>query len=175
MTLEPAQRAGSDDGDTHGHWLRMRGLERQLHDGAALRISALALRLGLFRNRFPAEDRDLHACIDGLQEELHAVLQELRDVAAQLYPPLLDQAGLAAALRELACRLDVPLRVTAPDERFGPAAEGAAYFALVRRLTELPPDRRPVEVSVRREDDDLVVLVAPGNGARTLVGRFPCA
>src|SRR5688572_20909599 len=71
-------------------WQRRRRLERQLHDGAALRISALSLQLGLFRHRVPEGEPDLHASIDGLQDELHAVLQELRDVAGKIYPPLLD-------------------------------------------------------------------------------------
>ena len=55
-------------------WLRRRRLERQLHDGAALRISALSLQLGLFRHRVPEAEPDLHASIEGLQDELHAVL-----------------------------------------------------------------------------------------------------
>src|SRR5919106_1723338 len=59
---------------------------RQLHDGAALRISALSLQLGLFRHRVPEAEPDLHASIEGLQDELHAVLQELRDVAGKIYP-----------------------------------------------------------------------------------------
>ena len=95
------------------------------------------------------------AAIDALQDELHAVLQELRDVAGKIYPPLLDQAGLGPALREIADRADAPVRVHAADQRFGPAAEGAAYFAVADCLDALdvdapggrgappPGDRRP--------------------------------
>ena len=104
-------------------WLR-RSVERQLHDGAALRISALTLQLGLFRHRAAAAECDIQDYIDGLQDELHAVLQELRDVAARIYPPLLDEAGLGPALREAADRIDVPVRVDAPEDRFGPGGRG---------------------------------------------------
>ncbi|WP_214369539.1 sensor histidine kinase [Pseudonocardia sp. H11422] len=141
-------------------WLRRRRLERQLHDGAALRISALVLQLGLFRHRVPAGEPDLHASIDGLQDELHAVLQELRDVAGKIYPPLLDEAGLGPALCEAAGRVESRVRICAPDDRFGPAAEGAAYFAVVDCLDTLTADAPPVEVTVRRDGAGLTVEVA---------------
>jgi hypothetical protein len=146
-------------------WLRRRELERQLHDGAALRISALALRLGLLRHQMSEEDQQFHDTVEGLQDELHLVLQELRDVAGRLYPPLLDEAGLACALREVAARSAVPVRIDAPDERFGPAAEGAAYFALLGCLTAGPSDGRgepggPIDVVVRGDGETLVLLVS---------------
>ncbi|WP_433273159.1 sensor histidine kinase [Pseudonocardia xinjiangensis] len=142
-------------------WMRRRRLERQLHDGAALRISALTLQLGLFRHKVPDAEPDLHASIESLQDELHAVLQELRDVAAKIYPPLLDEAGLGPALREVADRMETPVRVDAPADRFGPAAEGAAYFAVVDCLAavdaaaaETGAAAPPVAVLVRRSADE---------------------
>ena len=189
MTLDPAPPALGEPGPgedasrvravARGQWLRRRDLERQLHDGAALRISALALRLGLLRHAPPGGDRHFQDAVEGLQDELHVVLQELRDVAGRLYPPLLDEAGLGPALREVAGRSAVPVRIDAPDERFGPAVEGAAYFALLGCLP-VPPDLagatdgrldgapvgRPdgrgasIEVVVRREGDVLEMLVS---------------
>ena len=140
-------------------WLRRRSLERQLHDGAALRISALTLQLGLFRHRVPEAEPDLHGSIDGLQDELHAVLQELRDVAGKIYPPLLDEAGLGPALREVADRIDTAVRIEAGDERFGPAAEGAAYFAATECIEAAAPSSSAIDVLVRREDDLLALDV----------------
>jgi hypothetical protein len=143
-------------------WTRRRDLERRLHDGAALRVSALALQLGLLRHRRPVDERDLASAVDALQDELHLVLQELRDVAGRLYPPLLDEAGLGPALREAAGRCPEPVRIDGPDERFDAAVEGAVYFALLGCLpgagNGVAP--RPVEIVLRREDDDLVVLVS---------------
>jgi signal transduction histidine kinase len=169
MTLESAQCAGdaprtAPGGDARrpaelDRWRQRRLLERQLHDGAALRISALSLRLGLFRHRAPASAEDLRAAIGGMQDELHAVLQELRDVAARIYPPLLDEAGLGPALRELAARLGVPVRVHATGDRFGPAVEGAAYFAVAECLSALDGAGPPVELLVGRDSDALAVHV----------------
>jgi hypothetical protein len=143
-------------------WAARRDLERRLHDGAALRVSALTLRLGLLRHRHPDGEQEFRAAVEELQHELHLVLQELRDIAGRLYPPLLDEAGLGPALREAAGRCSAPVRVDAPDERFGPDVEGAVYYAVLGWLPDEPGP--PVEIVVRRDGDDVVVLVS---GAQT--------
>jgi hypothetical protein len=171
MTLDPAPpvlgAGGVDDearlrAGARRQWLGRRALERQLHDGAALRISALALRLGLLRHTVPGAGPEFRTAVEDLQDELHLVLQELRDVAGRLYPPLLDEAGLGPALREATGRCPEPVRIDGPDERFDAAVEGAVYFALLGCLpgagNGVAP--RPVEIVLRREDDDLVVLVS---------------
>ena len=99
-------------------------------------------------------------CIGELQDELHAVLEELRDVAAKIYPPLLDEAGLGPALREAADQLQRPVTVVASGERFGPAAEGAAYFAVARCLAALPGTARAMKVVVQRDNDELLLSVS---------------
>lgn len=157
-----AVRGGDGDGDG-GHrrkelaqWERRRQLERRLHDGASLRLSALALRLGLLRHAL--NEAAVRAGIDELQDELHAVLDELRDVSGTIYPPLLEQAGLGAALRELAERADAEVVVAATTERFDPVTEGTAFFAVAECLTPPLPDW-PIAVAVRREDDELMLAI----------------
>jgi hypothetical protein len=154
-------------------WTARRDLERRLHDGAALRLSALALQLGLLHHRHPAGGGEpggqLAAAVEELQDGLHLVLQELRDVAGLLYPPLLDEAGLGPALREAVGRCPVPVRIDAPRERFGAAVEGVAYFALLGCLPAAVPDvgRRGlapvldpmIDIVIRRDGDALVLLV----------------
>ena len=140
-------------------WMCRRLLERRLHDGAALRISALTLRLGLVQHDTPPEPAALQACVGELQDELHAVLEELRDVADKLYPPLLNEAGLGPALREVADRMGKPVVIVESGERFGLAAEGAAYFAMAECLASLPAGAPAVEVVVRRERDELMLSV----------------
>jgi hypothetical protein len=147
-------------------WLRRRRLERTLHDGASLRLSALTLRLGLLPRA--VDEREWRARIGEMQDELHQVLQELREVAGQIYPPLLDQAGLAPALRELAERLgtelDVEVTAGCAGRRYGAVAEGAAYFAVAECLAE---DR-----SVRRarllDEPGALVFTLDGVGAPCL-------
>lgn len=179
-------------------WLRRRRLERTLHDGASLRISAIALQLGLVAHRVAETGMGLDAPIQGLQDELHAALQELRDVAGQIYPTLLDEAGLGPALREAGDRSEAVVHVAAPDARYEPAAEGAAYFAVAGCLAALPPGPPAVEVTVRAEADTLVVVVegvdnshagrmldqvaglggtidvTGGTGVGTITARIPC-
>jgi signal transduction histidine kinase len=154
-TPDPAARRRSE----RERWSRRRRLERQLHDGAAMRISALTLQIGLFSHQVPDADADLHASVQRLQDELHAVLQELRDVASKIYPPLLDEAGLGPALREVAGRIGAPVRIDATPERFGPAVEGAAYFAVTECLEALERCAPAVEVVVRRDAEMLVADV----------------
>jgi hypothetical protein len=129
-------------------WHRRRLLERKLHDGAAMRASALVLRLGVLRELVPEGHAPLIEAIDDVQDELHLMLDELRDVAAQIYPPLLKEAGLVPALRELVAQLDAPVRVVAvPQEqtRFG-AAEPAVYFGLADGLAAAATGDRPIEI-----------------------------
>lgn len=139
------------------HWLRRRLLQRQLHDGAALRISALTLQLGLFRHQTPSDGQEVQDRIGELDNELHAVLDELREIAAKIYPTLLDEAGLGPALREVADQLQASVTVVASEERFGAAAEGAAYFAVADCLAR--PSARAVKVALRRDRNDLVLSV----------------
>ena len=180
-------------------WQRRRLLQRQLHDGAALRISALTLRLGLLEHRAAPGGQAVQDCIGELQDELHAALDELRDVAAQIYPPLLDEAGLGPALREAAAALLVPVAVVASEDRFGPAAEGAAYFAAMQCLAAQPAGAQAIKVVIGRENDTLMlslsgiaapdaelmgetrplggtveVLTGSPPGANTVIARIPC-
>jgi hypothetical protein len=154
-------------------WLDRRLLERQLHDGASLRLSALSLRLGLLDPATARDEPEWRARVGELQHELHLVLQELRDVARKIYPPLLDQAGLGAALGELAERHQGALVLEVGEDsgdgevsgvggrRFGPAAEGAAYFAVAECLAVPPPARSPVlRVSLGADRGGLVLTAA---------------
>jgi histidine kinase len=159
MRLEPAGASLSSEsangaGNAAGRrgelaeWHRRRLLERKLHDGAAMRASALVLRLGVLRELVPEGHEPLIDAIDDVQDELHLMLDELRDVAAQIYPPLLKEAGLVPALRELVAQLDAPVRVIAvPQEqtRFG-AAEPAVYFGLADGLAAAATGDRPIEI-----------------------------
>ena len=179
-------------------WRRRRGLERRLHDGLALRLSALSLRLGVLRADAPDGADAWRRGLDECADELAAALQELREVAGAIYPSLLEEAGLGPALRELVAATGARARVDAVDTRCGAAAEGAAYFAAAACLEAAGDD--PVDVGVRVEDDHLVLVLAgvdpglratvcdeaeplggsvevggPGDGTATITARFPCA
>jgi hypothetical protein len=112
-----------------------------------MRASALVLRLGVLRELVPDGHEPLIEAIDDVQDELHLMLDELRDVAAQIYPPLLKEAGLVPALRELVAQREAPVRVVAVPQaqtRYGPA-EPAVYFGLADGLAAAQGDR-PIEI-----------------------------
>jgi signal transduction histidine kinase len=178
MAVDPAPAAGSAPPEPPGpgrapvprprtdpvpweeeRWLSRLRVQRELHDGAALRISAVAARLGVVRHRVPEDQPELRRSIEDIQEDLHAALQELRSVARQIYPPLLELAGLGAALREAAGGTGVPVVVVAPPDRFSTAVEGAVYFAVTACLRALPPGGDEVRVTLRRDGDLLAVVL----------------
>ena len=160
----------------HG-WAHRRRLERQLHDGPALRLAALSLRLGVCRHRARQEEL-VHECLTGAQDELHAVLQELRDVASQIYPPVLASAGLGVALEAMAERLGMPVTVRAPDRRYPAAVEAAAYFEVAENLPALVDGASALSISVEDGQHGLVLtLVAEREAAESddvITVRIPC-
>lgn len=87
-------------------------LERDLHDGAAVGISALALELGLIS--MAAEDAGLGARIEVAQSMLRCVLDDLRGIGTALYPPVLVSADLGPALHALAEHRGLRLRLDLP-------------------------------------------------------------
>src|SRR4029079_15592104 len=106
-----------------------RRLERDLHDGAQHRRLSLGLALQLARAKL---DPDVNGAAELLSEadaELRGALDELRELARGIYPAVLTEPGLAAALRSLAQHSPVPVTIAAvPAERVPAPAEAAAYF-----------------------------------------------
>src|SRR5499427_8484701 len=136
-----------------------RRLVRDLHDGAQQRLVTLSLALRLARTRLgPGVDPALAGRLDQAQAELRAALGDLRELAQGIFPVILAEEGLAAAVEALAEAVAVPVEITAlPDERLGTSAEAAAYFVVseaVRRATA-----GPLRVSATRHDGRLVVEV----------------
>ena len=104
-----------------------RRLEQDLHDGAQQRLVEIQVRLGSARAL--VDRADLASELDAIQEAAEAALDELRTLARGIYPSSLRDHGPAAALRALAQRSAVPIRVI--DEGIGraPAAvEATIYF-----------------------------------------------
>jgi len=109
-----------------------RRIERDLHDGAQQRLVGLAVRLGLLRSQLD----DSHAdTVDAMKDEINSAIEELRELAHGIYPPLLAQEGLTAALRAAARRSPLPTRISADQvERYTPDIENALYFCGLEAL-----------------------------------------
>jgi signal transduction histidine kinase len=114
-------------------------VERDLHDGAQQRLLTLSLALRLARSQAAGTSNPaLEATLASADRELKQALAEIRELARGIHPVVLSRAGLAAALRSLAERSSVPVRIaTAPAERFPAPLEAAVYFVVSESLTNV--------------------------------------
>ncbi|MFD0266671.1 sensor histidine kinase [Streptomyces sp. NPDC127106] len=121
----------------------LRRIERDLHDGAQARLVALAMGLGLAKEKL-AEDPDAAAAmVDEAHGEVKLALQELRDLARGIHPAVLTDRGLDAALSSVAARCTVPVRVCVDlPERPAAAIEGIAYFTVSELLQNISKHAR---------------------------------
>ncbi|MFD3530123.1 sensor histidine kinase [Streptomyces sp. NPDC058664] len=154
----------------------LRRIERDLHDGAQARLAALAMDLGLAKEKL-AEDPQAAAVLVGeAHGEVKLALKELRDLARGIHPAVLTDRGLDAALSAVASRCAVPVSVDVDlPARPVPAIEGIAYFTvseLLRNVTDHSGARR-AWVDVWRAGDRLMLQVRDDGtgGAETVAGR----
>ena len=107
----------------------LRRVERDLHDGAQMRLAALAMNLGMAREKLDGDDgATVRELIDAAHRNAVDALADLRDLARGIHPPVLD-SGLASALATLAASSAIPASVTADiGPRPEPAIETIAYF-----------------------------------------------
>jgi signal transduction histidine kinase len=117
----------------------LRRIERDLHDGAQARLVALAMNVGLAKEKLAEGGDPVEA--SRLLDDAHATAKqaivELRDLARGIHPPVLD-AGLDAALATLVSHSPVPVRLrTVIADRPDPAIETMAYFCAAELLTNV--------------------------------------
>lgn len=159
----------------------LRQVERDLHDGAQVRLAALAMGLGMAREKLgddgqPLDDtqvariRDL---VDSAHRSAKEALVELRDLARGIHPPVLD-AGLAEALATLAARSVIPVELTTGiRERPTPAIETIAYFCTAELLANAAKHSGAslVTVDVTQHGQTLRLRVADDGAGGADLGR----
>ena len=110
----------------------LRRVERDLHDGAQVRLAAVAMSLGLAQEK--AVDDALRDLLDAAQSGVSGALADMRRIARGIHPPVLD-TGLADALASLAATSPIPAQVRASlPERPSQAIETMAYFCVAELL-----------------------------------------
>jgi signal transduction histidine kinase len=113
-----------------------RRIERDLHDGAQQHLVSLALHLREAQAAAPSEAGELAGELDSAVIEVNGVLDELREIARGLHPAILADGGLRPALKALARRAAVPVRLDVRvDGRLPEPVEIAAYYAVSEALT----------------------------------------
>lgn len=115
--------------------LERRKLERNIHDGAQQQLVALTVKLRLARQVLGKDPSRVDGMLDELAGETQRALEDLRDLARGIYPPLLADKGLGAALEAQAARSPVPVTVEAAGiGRYAPEVEAAVYFSCLEAL-----------------------------------------
>ncbi|MFD4319577.1 sensor histidine kinase [Streptomyces sp. NPDC058548] len=154
----------------------LRRIERDLHDGAQARLAALAMDLGLAKEKLAEDPQAAAVLVDEAHGEVKLALQELRDLARGIHPAVLTDRGLDAALSAVASRCAVPVSVDVDlPARPVAAIEGIAYFTvseLLRNVTAHARARR-AWVDVWRTGDRLMLQVRDDGvgGAHVVTGR----
>jgi signal transduction histidine kinase len=141
----------------------LRRIERDLHDGAQARLVALGMSLGLAEQRLATDPEGAQQLVAEARAGLGEALEELRDLARGIHPPVLSDRGLGAALATLADRSALPVTVTAGlDGRLPPAVESAAYFVAAEAIANAAKHSgaERIHVAVGRQGDVLAVEVA---------------
>jgi signal transduction histidine kinase len=153
---------------------RLRQIERDLHDGAQVRLAALAMTLGEIRENLEQgtdDDRTL-ALAGAAHQNAKDTLAELRDLARGIHPPVLDR-GLGPALGSLAGTSAIPVGLTVSlTERPSPAIEAMAYFCAAELLANATKHSGAsrVRISVCEQDSGLAMSVTDdGDGGARLV------
>lgn len=124
-------------------------VERDLHDGIQQHLVSLALELQRIRALVPEDQRDVHEGLSGAGSSVSRALEELRQITHGLHPAILTQAGVGAALRALARRSPLPVRLDVRVGRDLPEPVGsAAYYLVSEALTNAAKHARATDVRV---------------------------
>ncbi|WP_405587299.1 sensor histidine kinase [Streptomyces sp. NBC_01092] len=153
----------------------LRRIERDLHDGAQARLVALAMDLGLAKEKLAEDPQAAARMVDEAHGEVKTALQELRDLARGIHPAVLTDRGLDAALSAVSSRCTVPVEVQVDlTERPVPAIEGIAYFTVSELLQNISKHSRATwaAVDVWRVENRLMLQVVDNGigGAATSGG-----
>jgi signal transduction histidine kinase len=156
--IEASRVAAVDSADAE-----RRRIERDLHDGAQQRLVALAMDLGIARERFDEDPDQTRRMVTEAHEEAKAALVDLRDLVRGFHPAILEDRGLDAALSAVVARSPVPVQLDIDVTRRPPASiESAAYYIVTEALTNVAKhaDATSARVSIARRGDRLAIDIS---------------
>jgi signal transduction histidine kinase len=148
-----------------------RKLERNIHDGAQQQLVALTVNQRLAAALVAKDPERAVAMLEQLQADSQQVLEDLRDLARGIYPPLLADKGLVAALESQARKAAVPTTVEGDGlGRYPQDVEAAVYFSTLEALNNVAKYAEATSARVRLASDDgrlLFEVVDDGRGFDT--------
>jgi signal transduction histidine kinase len=137
-----------------------RRIERDLHDGAQQRLVAVAMGLGRAKSKMDSDPEGAAELIAEAHADAKLAIKELRDLARGIYPSVLGDRGLDAALSALAARVPIEVELqVAVDPRPPTSVESAAYFTVGEALTNITKHSNGTRATVRVNRVDTGVLV----------------
>jgi len=149
-------------------------IERDLHDGAQARLVALGMSLGMAEQKLASDPDAAQRLLAEAREGTREALQELRQLARGIHPPVLADRGLAAAIAAIADRTPLRVDVSVDVPRRPPKpAESAAYFVVAEALANAGKHAHAahVAIDVHEDGDDLVAeVVDDGAGGANPLG-----
>jgi signal transduction histidine kinase len=143
-----------------------RRIERDLHDGAQQQLLAVAMDLGRARAKLEHDPAGAQELIQQAHAGAKEAIAELRNLARGIYPAILTDRGLDAAISAVAARAQVPVGVEVDLPTRPPAAvESIAYFIVSEALTNVTKYARATRASVRiTRDQSWIVVEVSDNG-----------
>jgi signal transduction histidine kinase len=126
-----------------------RRLERNIHDGAQQQLVALQVRQRLAEQLVDRDPDRAKEMLAALQTDTGTALEDLRDLARGIYPPLLADKGLASALESQARKSPIPVTIEADGVgRLPQEVEAAAYFSVLEGLQNVAKYARAASAAV---------------------------
>jgi signal transduction histidine kinase len=134
---------------------RARALERNIHDGAQQQLIALTVKLRLAEQLAERDPAGMRELLRTLQVEATDALEDLRDLARGIYPPLLADQGLGAALQAQARKSPVPVAFEIGGiGRYSQEIESAVYFSCLEALQNVAKYAEASEVRITLQQND---------------------
>jgi signal transduction histidine kinase len=117
---------------------RARKLERDIHDGAQQQLVALSVKLGLAEQLTSRDPEKARQILGQLRADATDALDNLRDLARGIYPPLLADKGLEAALEAQTRKSPLPVTIESGAlGRYPQQVESAIYFCTLEALNNV--------------------------------------
>jgi signal transduction histidine kinase len=155
--LETSRAGAVDQQETE-----LRRIERDLHDGAQARLVALGMSLGMAEQKLASDPVAAQAFLADARRGAREALEELRDLARGIHPPVLADRGLEAAVTALTSRSPLRIKLEVDvNARPSPAVESAAYFVVAEALANIGKHANAshVEIAIHRDGKVLVAEI----------------